>query len=120
MELIELRIKRNTYGAVIDGIEPGKLGGLVTFRTTETGTPSVTMVALKEKQIADVLAAVADGTEEAATRMMAGITADGIRSAVEQTEREDGAGGTSAAANNTAIDKIDAAFKDAQHRDCGA
>ena len=81
MELTEIRIKRNTYEAVIDGIEPGRLGGIATFRSTGTGTPSVASVALTDQQIDAVLAALADGTGEAARGMLAGISAEGIRSA---------------------------------------
>lgn len=81
MELTEIRIKRNTYEAVIDGIEPGRLGGIATFRSTGPGTPSVASVALTDQQIDAVLAALADGTGEAARGMLAGISAEGIRSA---------------------------------------
>lgn len=108
MELIEIRIKRNTYEATIDGIAPGMLGGVATFRTTETGTPSVVMVALSSQQIDDVLKVLATGTEEAATRMMAGITAGGIRAANDLQEQ--------AQSRDAGLDKLERAAADAAAR----
>ena len=113
MELIELRIKRNTYGAVVDGIEPGKMGGLVTFRTEETGTPSVVMVALSDAQINDILYAIADGTEETATRMMAGISAGGIRAANDLAEAR---ANDAPAVIDSALGKVETAHTEAQRR----